>query len=742
MAGLAALALVMNPALHANQHAGPTAQVVTSERLEEVIVSARRRDENLQDVGVAITVIDGTAVERLQLKDARDLVLQIPNLQMQTSFAMSNPAIFMRGVGVNDASAIASGAVSFYLDEVNIGSPAAQLLQFFDLERVEVLRGPQGTLYGRNTPAGAVNFLSRDPGPELDARFRARYGRFNERVLEGAVGGPLSETASGRLAFLSNQRDGHVDNLTLGTEDSDVDNWAARGAVSFQPTSSVEWLVKLYASRSDSGSKRNKSQGLLEPQSVAGGMPAPCPTPAVLGSCSDPLGYVETADPYSGNWNRSGDESVDFTGGSVQLTWDLANVTLHSVTAYGDASRFVAHDADGSPNQLLEIDWQDDSEQWSQEFRLSSAPGERLQWIAGLHYFDRSVSMRQLNDVLRELRPVVGFNPMLGVFSVTTDFDADISASAAFGQASFQVAERTRAILGLRYTSEEHKIDRFDRIEEPGLIIPLVQLADRVRFDDISGKVGIEYLTSGGNLLYGSISRGFKSGGFNGSVAIDPEAIPPFDEEIVLAYEAGFKWTSTSGRLRVNATGFYYDYRDLQVFTRVNTGGIPREVLTNAADANIYGLELELFARAPGAWDLQLAVGLLETELEDFQTFGGRDFSGNELVYSPTHTVSGLIGREWRLNQGRIAIHVDFHYQDDMFFDTSNNPLLTQGGYSLWNGRLSYRPTGADWELALWGKNLGDTEYKIAVVELADFGFNNLTFGEPRTWGLEFLWAL
>ena len=707
--------------------------------LEEIIVRARKRDEALQNVGIAVSVISGDSLEQMRIKDPRELVSQIPSLQIQTSFGMTNPAVFLRGVGVNDVSAIASGATGFYLDGVYLGSPSAQLFQFFDLERVEVLRGPQGTLYGRNTPAGAVNFFSRNPDSEFDARLRLSYGRFDERVVDGAVGGGLSDTVSGRLAFLINQRDGYVNNQTQGSMDSDVDNWATRASLKFQPNERFEGIFKLHSGRSNAGSKRNKSQGLLDPASLPA--PVPCATPAELGNCSNPFGYIDGPDPYTGSWNRRGDEDVDYWSGSASLYWTLPLFTLSSITAYTDTGRFIAHDADASPNQLLEIDWQDDSREWSQELRLNGTAGNALEWIAGLYFFDRRVEMTQVNDAFRDLRPVLGFNPMMGVLTVKTDLDADISAAALFGQIYYPLTEKTRFIGGLRFTSEEHRIDRFDRVEEPGLVIGLVDITDRVSFDDVSGKLGVEVTTQAGNLFHASLSRGFKSGGFNGSVALDPDSIPPFDEETVISLEGGFKWTSANQRLRINTTAFHYDYQDLQVFTRVNTGGIPREVLANAANADISGLEVELTATVAN-WDFQFAAAHLNTELEDFQTFDGADFSGNDLVYAPDSTLSGLIRKSWPLSRGQLLLQTDFHYQDQVFFDTSNNPIAMQDAYWLWNARFAYRSDDGRWELALWGENLSDEVYKIAVIQLSDFGFNNLTFGEPRTWGVEFAWQL
>ncbi len=402
--------------------------------IEEVVVSARKRNENLQNVGLAVTAIGGDSLQRLRIGDLRDLVQQVPGLQVQTSFGMTNPAIFLRGVGVNDLGAIASGAVGLYHDGVYVGSPSAQLFQFFDLERVEVLRGPQGTLYGRNTPAGAINFVSRTPRHEFDARLRASVGRFDEAELEGAVGGSMSNTVAARLAFVSNQRDGHVRNFTLATDDSDIDNWAARASVWWQPVESVEAILRLHTGRSNAGPKRNKSQGLLDPDSVAAGLPGPCPTPERLGTCSDPLGYVDTPDPYTGNWNRAGNEDVDRSGASATVTWARDDIVLTSVTSVSDSGRSILHDADASPNQLLEINWKDDSREWSQELRLRSAKTSAPTWLAGIYYYHRDVMVEQVNDVFRALRPLVGFDPMQGVFTVKTSIDSDVSAYSVFAE--------------------------------------------------------------------------------------------------------------------------------------------------------------------------------------------------------------------------------------------------------------------------------------------------------------------
>jgi iron complex outermembrane receptor protein len=275
---------------------------------------------------------------------------------------------------------------------------------------------------------------------------------------------------------------------------------------------------------------------------------------------------------------------------------------------------------------------------------------------------------------------------------------------------------------------------------EPTFSIPVVQLSDSISSSNLSGNLGLEYRDDHNNLAYASVNSGFKSGGFNGAVALDPDSVPPFDEETLTNYELGYKWTGLADRLSINAAGFYTDYSDLQVFTRLTSGGIPREILTNAADASVLGLEIELSAIPTDGLELRLGLGLLDTELKDYRTDGGQDYSGNKLVGAPDVTVNGLLRKEFQVGGGTLALQSNFHYQDDVFFETSNDPLLAQDAYWFLDGRVSYRRSDQSWELALWGTNLGDEEYLVGVVGLGVFGYNLQSWGEPRTWGIEFIW--
>ncbi len=708
--------------------------------VDEIIVTAQRREQSLGDVSIAITVLDSNDIVASRVDDPTGLARLVPTLQIKSVFSKSNPQVFMRGVGVNDDTALTSGSVAMYSDEAFLGAPASQLFPIFDLERIEVLRGPQGTLYGRNTTGGAINFISRRPGEKLETSLRLGFGRFGGRTFEGAIGGPASDNFGVRAAFVVNQRDGYMRNRHLDTDDAEVGNWAARLILDYAPTDNTTVSLKLHGGSNDAQARQYTNQGLMDPDSVAAGTPALCATPGIVGTCSDLFGYIDDSDPNAGRWDRRGDEEVDMTGADLTISSRLDDLGFTSISAVSKTDRDVRPDTDASPNQVLHIDWLDSTEQFSQEFRLTSPPDSTHRWIVGAYYLDQSISIDQTNDAFRELRPIFGFDPSRLVIMVNTRIDQDLESTALFGQLDYALSERTTLVAGLRYTDEKRDIVRLDALTEPAFTIPLVDLGDSVSSDNLSGKLGIEYRDRADNLMYVSATSGFKSGGFNGAVALDPGSVPPFDEETLATIELGYKWSRLDGKLGINAAGFYTDYQDLQVFTRQTSGGIPREILTNAADARVLGAELELLAIPTDSLELRLGIGLLDTELKDYQTDVGEDFSGNKLVGAPNFSLNGMLLKSFELERGTLALQANYHYQDDVFFETSNNPLLAQDAYGLLDGRISFSSPDGDWEVALWGRNLTDERYLLGVVGLGAFGYNLQSWGEPLTWGVDVTW--
>ena len=683
--------------------------------LEEVVVTAQKREQSMQDIGISITSLSGTEISNLGLVTSVEVAAQTPNLNIKQSFGNNVPQIFLRGVGINDPNANANGAVGVYVDEVNLVSPMALTFQLFDIERVEVLRGPQGTLYGRNTTGGAVNFVSRKPTQDLEMYATVGYGRFDAINAEGAISGGISENLAARASFVINEDDGFHTNRVTGNDDlGDMGSWAIRGLVDWQVAENIDVLLNVHGGKTRTNALPHQFQGLIDPVTFG-----PCdPRTAV---CSDFFGYTDTDDdPYSHDLDLEGETELDNFGASIRINWELDNFTVTSITSYEDSERFASEDADASPGFSVHTAFDDDNEQFAQELRLTSNNESALSWIVGGFYSKEESNIHNLYDL-----------PIAPVF-IDQVFNQESESLAGFVHLEWAFADNWNLTLGGRYTTEDREMDQ---TTDP--FVPFV--ADEIDFDNVSGKIGLDYQFNENLLLFTSFSTGFKSGGYNGSLIFAPESLAPFDAETLQSIEVGFKSELFENRVRLNVTGFYYEYDDQQVFTFRSAGGLPVQVLDNAASSEIYGLEAELLATPIDGLDIRLGLGLLDAEMQEFESDFGEDLSGNKLVLAPDVSFNGLIRYEWPLggDYGRMAIQTDFNYQDDIFFDTRNGPLLSEEGYWLVNSRLSYMTQDERWEIAAWVKNLADEEYKTEAFDFSDFGYNLLFFGRPRTYGVE-----
>ena len=715
--------------------------------IEEVMVTAERRSQNIQDVPVSITALSGGAIEQLGLRTSVDVAAQVPNLTIKQSFAASVPQIFLRGVGINDPNANANGAIGIYVDEVNLVSPMALTFQLFDTERVEVLRGPQGTLYGRNTTGGAMNFISRKPKSDFEGYGSIAYGRFQSARLEGAVSGPISEKAAWRLSGIYEDNDGVHHNRVTGNGDlGDLGRWSARGLLLLNPSDTVEILLNFHGGRVRNNSTPFEFAGTVDP--LTGG---PCDFRVM--ECTDFLGYTDPDhDPYDHDIDFEGRTRFENVGTSARVNVDLGTLTLTSITAYEDTERHHREDADASPNNVLNTYFVDDNEQLSQELRLTSNGDRSLSWIAGLFYSRETTDIHNRYDFFRGYRDLVesfgfpggfdpdGVNPTgLTPFLVDQLFDQKARSYAAFVHTETELSQRVSMTAGLRYTSEKREIEQNTAFDEPTFDIPLVdQYADDTSFSDISGKLGLDFKLADHALLYASASRGFKSGGYNGALVFSPDELQPFDKETITAWEIGAKTDFLDRRLVVNGAAFFYDYDDLQLFTFTNIGGVPIQLLTNASSAEIYGAELEVAARPAESLTLSLGAGVLHSELKDFRSEGGADLSGNRLVLAPNLTLNGLGRYELPLGSlpANLALQTDFRYQDKVYFSTSNSALLAQPGYWLWNARVSLVQHDDRWEVAAQVHNIADKKYRTEAFDFSSAGWNLYIFGMPRTYEL------
>lgn len=722
--------------------------VEASAQNDEIVVTAQKREQNLQDVGISMTAFTGDGLRERGITDSTDIAGLVPNLEIGDPVgAGSQPTIFIRGVGLNDFNTNNAGPNGVYVDEVYISSPSGQSFQLFDIERVEVLRGPQGTLYGRNTTGGAINFIMRRPSDEFSANANVSYGSFDTVSAEAAVSGPVGDRVRLRSSLLYRSSDGYFENLLTGEKHNGTSNIAGRLLADIDVATNLELRLNLHGGSLDTDAPQYRSQGLLDPLTSA-----PCAIDAIrAGACGDALGYVSPSDFYEGEFNREGQLDVETWGGSATVNWDAGPFQIVSISAYEFLDKLQEEESDSSPNRLLEVDYGVKSKTFTQELR---AVGEanRLKWLIGAYYLWEDLDQDQTADLFRDLRPLVesidpisfpgGFDPdgasgVAPIFFSRTLNSQKTESFAVYGQIEFELTDRLNATVGGRYTTESRDFTSSVIFEEPTFEFPLFDFADGVDNDAFSWRFALDYHLQDDILLYASYSTGFKSGGFNGGFLFDPVALQPFDKETLSAYEAGFKSQFFDRRVMLNASGFYYDYKDLQVFTLVNTGGVPTQALDNAADARIYGFEMELGAEPVENLNVNLSLGYLDTELQNFQSSFGLDLSGNELALAPKWSVSGIVARDWPVASGTLTTQLNVNYRSHVFFSTENNPLIAQDGYALLGARIQYQRENSSWYMAVFGTNLTDKEYLSYAVDLSDFGFNQLMIAPGMSVGGE-----
>ncbi|WP_375203906.1 TonB-dependent receptor [Hyphococcus sp.] len=748
----------------------------SSAGLDNIVVTAQRQSQNLQSAPLSITAVTGETLEARGINNVQDLALQTPSLAVKTDFGAANPNIYIRGVGIGDFNANVTGAVGVYIDEVYQSSPAGQLFQFFDTERVEVLRGPQGTLYGRNTTGGAINFLSRRPTDELSAYARALYGRYDEAQVELGVGGPIVPgVVKARISGTYHRRDGTIENTSPVLEGAperfnDLDTGAMRLLVDVTPSDAVELKFNVHYGRSETTGLNFNHRGLLDPATFT-----PCSLDMLdTGVCVDALGYSEGyTDPDTVQYNHPSRELVEVWGGNLKADIAIGEYSLTSISAYEDVRRDTIFDGDDSPNDLLDAVHRPESTQFTQEVRIASPTEKRFYWLAGGYYFNEDLHFDGAFDLFREVRPAIaaaaadlmlglpleaGFNPtggpdlaaMLGnpIFAYPTlastySYDQKVESWAFFGQAYYRLADSVTLTGGLRYSEEDRTFDYMSALVEPFVTIPLVEVSaalgnNKTSFDDLSWRGAIEWQATEDVFFYASASKGSKSGGFNGAFMLDPIQAEPFGDESLRAYEAGVKSEWLDSRLRLNATGFYYDYRDLQVYSLESTGGIPQQVLRNAPKARVYGAELELLARPVEALVVSAGLSLLDSEITaDFIGGNGANLRGNELAYAPKVSTSGSATYTIDLpSSAAIILSGDYSYQSRTYTDTRNLANLRTGDGVIVGLRAAYRTPDGRTEIAAWGKNITNTRYITYVADLGDFGFNRVQYTVPATYGV------
>jgi iron complex outermembrane receptor protein len=711
--------------------------------LEDIVVTAQKRSENIQDVPIAITALTSATLRDKGVSNVQDLTGIAPGLQIRNADSSANAKIFIRGVGSSDFNPTSPGAVGIYVDGVYIGSPLAQMGSFFDLERIEVLRGPQGTLYGRNTTGGAINVITKQPSSTFKGDASIEYGNYNSVTLNAGVGGPIiQDKLAFRIAGQYIRDDGATFNRFTGDHVNNANRWAGRFSLLYTPTSDLEILAQVHGGKNNGGARQGQVRGLFPNTPGATGPDGLC-LPAFYNTpqCTDILGYVDTDNnPYAGSYNLQGKSELRLFGASVRATWDIGSVSLVSISAYDSLHHNLHEDTDGSPNQGLEINYRADQNQFTQELRLQSNGDGPLKWVAGLYYLHENLKPSSELDILRMLRPLfitpdnpTGVSIPNTVFLAGFPYTQKTNGYAAFGQVDYKITDRLTGTIGLRWSRDSKDFDYTSVIERS---IILFRYQDSKNFSSLSGRLGLQYALSDDARIYASYNRGYKSGGFFGGYTTDPANLAPYADEKVNAYEIGLKTELFDHHVRFNVAAFLYDYKNLQVYSIVDRGGVSAQTLDNASNAKMYGGEAEIVASPLHGLDISLGASVLKANYKNYQSFG-EDLSGNRLPASPKFTFNGTVHYETDLPfGGGLETTLDATYRTSVYFEPHNLDRLKGDALWLVNGRIGWKNKSGQLGVGLWVRNLFDKTYVLDAGSVETYGSDGISIGTPRTFGV------
>ena len=625
-----------------------------------------------------------------------------------------------------------------YVDEVYLGSLAGQTANLYDIQRVEVLRGPQGTLYGRNTTGGLVHFVTNKPTDSFEAYGQLTAGTFSQVKFEGALSGPFSERVRGRVAAFYDSDDGVQErDLGTGVKGNAKDIFSARALLDIDMSESWNLLLNVHGSRTRNDSQLYKFRGILDP--VTG---APCDRATFeTFACVDAFGNQDSNPalevPFTLGFGRT-PLDIDLFGTSATLNWESDQWSLISITGYESTEKFHRDTTGSFPPILLQPIFRIDAEQLTQELRLTNT-SDNLVWLVGLFYFD---------DNKKGGNSLEGppFPDNAAPLTYNIFHDQDTEALALFAHSDWNINDSWSLRVGVRYTNEDKSL--VDDVDTDILFAPAPPFVftDSISTDHISWNVGLNWQINDDSLLFTNISEGFKSGGWNsGGLIGDPAQLAPYRDETVLTYEVGLKSTFMDGRMRFNATAFYYDYEDFQAFTQAQVNGLPTSRLQNAGNAENTGFEIELYANPTDWFEAQVGIGSLDTETSDFFSveddgMGGTtvvDLSGTQMVYAPEFSANGLFRAYGELFGGDISAQVSFTHSDEYFYDSDNNDAAIGGDYTIWNARVGWRGGSADrYEIAAFVNNFTDELYIVEGFSIA--AANQLMVNTQRTAGISF----
>ncbi|MDX3911535.1 MAG: TonB-dependent receptor [Sphingobium sp.] len=733
LAGTALMVFVAQPASAQTVPADPTAPQASQGGLEDIVVTAQKRAENVQDTPIAISAFSGDTLARNRVQGIADLSRIAPGIVSGAQYGTNR--LFIRGIGLTSIAIGADPSSAFHVDGVYVGRPSAQLNSFFDIDRVEVLRGPQGTLYGRNATGGSVNVITKRPTADLNGYVNVGYGNYDRIDLEGAVGGPLTEDGRimGRIAVQTVNRDGYGKNLYKvvpgGDAKQDIDDenrQSIRASLLFKPTDGLDITLIGEHSRERDHNYANHNMG-------------PYPGFVLTGPLMGYTAIIRSRDIASSTSEQNRRTGYALTG---IVGYDLSDtIRLQSITGWRKWNRYNAPDTEGSTAPIGVEGYKETSRQFSQEGQINYDT-TNLKGIVGLFYYKERVGNRTFVDFSQQNFGTVAAPVLFPGAYYEQNGHSDISAIAAFTQWTYSITPQLNITGGLRYSHER----RTNEGLFAGPLAPIILLDQAKAWNSFTPKVAIDYHIFDDVMLYASYTKGFKSGTYNTAT---PN--PVVNPEKVTSYEAGVKATLFDRHLELSIGGFYYDYKDLQVNKII---GITA-VTVNAATAKNKGIEASARWRVTDGLTLNADLTYLDAKFSKFNSANPLYASGCE-INDAAHCVNGEqvlkgnplpgsnkwganIGAEYVLPVGgnSLTARLDGNYRSRIYFSEFKQEAISQKGVVKLDGSLRY-DFGDRWSATLWGKNL--TNRKVVgneILILALWGFPIAgAYDPPRTYGI------
>lgn len=667
--------------------------------IEEVVVTAQKREQSLQDVSVAVTAFTGEDIAGQGITQAKDIAAQTPNLLTKNAVGNTAPIFSIRGLSLNDFATNGTQPVGVYVDEVYLVNNSQLSFQVFDMERVEALKGPQGTLYGRNTTAGAVNFISRKPTDEFEADVSLTVGDYDALAIEGAVGGAIGEGLSGRFSFASeNWGEGFFTNTASGENHGAVERLGWRGQLQWDAGEAATVLLKVHGGRDGSD---NWFYSLLANES---GLPE---GDAIV--AADPV----DGDIFRGAFNSSPMIDNDAFGAALTVDWDLETFSIRSISAYEAMDYARQEDFDSTVLSAGNNDYSGDLTTFSQEVRATSEGGRDWDWIVGAFY---GVDELDESDVFDETD-----HPFFLDLVLDEVYNQETASLALYNHNDIVLSDDWNLTVGARFTDEERTFT--------GGTVGFAEVDTTVNYSELTGRLGVDYSLGDAAMAYASYSRGYKTGGFTGFFVFVPEEKDPYNPEFIDAWEVGFKSDLANGLLRLNGAAFTYDYEDLQAFAGVD--GFFR--IFNVESVRVNGAELDAWWVPAESLDIRAGIGWLDTEVTESTL---PDVAvGHRLGNAPELQFNASLAWERPLANGNLVRAMfSASYQGDVNYSITGNPNQVQDAYWLANARIGIGADDGRWTVSVWGKNLGDVAYFGEI-----FSDGALAVGfpaAPRTLGL------